>query len=138
MTLEPGLKGSVTRVVTEDLTAHAVGLPGVRVLASPMLCLFAEQAAIAALPGGDGGDPTSVGVGLELSHVAATPVGFEVTVEATLVEVSGRQLRFAIEARDDVEPIGSGTHVRMLIDWPRFLESVKAKETAASHAGRTP
>jgi fluoroacetyl-CoA thioesterase len=132
MTVRAGLIGTVSRTVTEADTADALGLPGVRVLASPMLCLFAELAAVAALPGDDGGDarPASVGISLEMAHTAATPVGFGVVVEATLVEVDGRRLRFEIDARDEVERIGHGTHVRMLVDWPRFLASVSAKEAA--------
>jgi fluoroacetyl-CoA thioesterase len=125
-----GLRGSVRRRVTEEMCASRMGVPGADVLASPILGMLFEQAALDALEQFGGPELRTLGIRLELDHAAATPLGFEVAVEATLVEVDGRRLRFDVEARDSVEPIGKGLHERVVVDWGRFLSSVEAKRGA--------
>jgi predicted thioesterase len=113
--------------VTDEMCADRMGVPDAEVLASPALALLFEQAALDALEQFAGPELRTLGTRLELEHLAATPLGFEVTVDATLAEVDGRRLRFELEARDSVEQIGTGLHDRVLVDWPRFLASVEAK-----------
>jgi fluoroacetyl-CoA thioesterase len=125
--LVPGLKGTITRTVTDEMSADRLGNPGARVLATPILGLFFEHAATELLAQALGAGTKSLGVRLEVLHLAPTPVGMDVTVEATLEEVHGRRLRFELEARDSIESIGSGSHERVLVDWDRFLDSVKEK-----------
>ena len=127
MSIAPGLKGSIRRQVTEDMSTDRLGIAGLSILASPILGLLFELAALEALNQAQEPALKTVGARLEVLHESPTPVGFEVRVEATLVEVNGRRLRFEIEAQDDLEQIGTGTHERVIIDWPRFLDSVDAK-----------
>ena len=69
----------------------------------------------------------TLGTHIDVSHCAATPPGREVTVQATLVEVRGRRLRFEVEAHDGVELISRGHHARAVVDRARFLERVAGK-----------
>lgn len=132
--LEQGLRGSITRRVTDDLSAHSLGVPGAHVLASPMLCLLFEHAAIEAIRGVAGPQLRTLGIGLTLAHDSPTPVGFDVVVEALLVEVRGRHLRFALEARDDLETVATGTHDRVIVDWERVLKAIAQKRESVSSA----
>ncbi|MGC2410809.1 MAG: thioesterase family protein [Methyloceanibacter sp.] len=69
----------------------------------------------------------SLGVHIDVSHKAATPPGFTVTVEAECVEVRGPRARFTLRAHDGIDEIGSGTHERFIVSWDRFNKSVAAK-----------
>jgi len=69
----------------------------------------------------------SVGVHVDMSHSAATPVGMAVTAEVELVAIEGRRLRFKVECRDEKDVIGAGFHERFVIDVPKFLARVEAK-----------
>ena len=75
----------------------------------------------------------TVGTHVDLSHSAATPPGFEVTVEVELVQVEGRRLVFEVRASDGVDEISTGRHERFVIDAARFRERVARK--AAGPAG---
>jgi len=94
MPLEAGQSAEVERVVTPDLTADAVGNPGVKVLATPFVVTFLENAAHAVmkphLPPGGG----TVGTMVEMKHLAPTPLGMKVRAKATLVETDGKRCLF--------------------------------------------
>ncbi len=100
--------------------ASAFGSGLVDVLATPVLVGFCEECARSMidpeLPAGQ----LTVGTSIQLDHVAATPPGLQITVRAELVEIDRRRLRFAVEAHDDVELIGCGSHERFIIDVDRF------------------
>jgi fluoroacetyl-CoA thioesterase len=74
----------------------------------------------------------SLGTHIDVSHKAATPVGFTVTVEAECIEVRGPRARFKIVAHDGVDEIGAGTHERFIVAWDRFNRSVVAKRAKAA------
>lgn len=74
----------------------------------------------------------SVGTGIWVTHTAATPPGLTVTVEVKLARVEGRRLLFEVSAHDGVEPIGSGTHERVVIDGARFVRKAEEKGRAAA------
>jgi fluoroacetyl-CoA thioesterase len=74
----------------------------------------------------------SLGTHIDVSHKAATPVGFTVTVEAECIEVRGPRARFKIVAHDGVDEIGAGTHERFIVAWDRFNRSVAAKRAKAA------
>ena len=76
----------------------------------------------------------SVGTHVDLSHLAATPPGLTVRVEATLTEVEGRRLAFSVKATDGVDLISEGRHERFVIDAEGF--NAKARRKAARRAGR--
>jgi len=127
--LEPGLIGEAEWEVTEEVTAARWGSGLVPVLGTPALVALMEQAAVAALEGHLPPDQTSVGVRVDVRHLAATPVGMRVRARAELVAVDGRRLTFHIEAWDETERIGEATHKRVVVERERFLQRVREKRT---------
>lgn len=125
--LVPGLRHERVLVVEERHTASHLGSGGVPVYATPMMILAMEEAALGAvdhlLPAGK----ATVGVSLDVSHTAATPLGMKVRACAELVKVDGKMLTFAVAAYDEREKIGEGTHVRAVIDKAKFAEKLKLK-----------
>jgi fluoroacetyl-CoA thioesterase len=128
--LIPGLKASVTMTVRDEDTALAMGSGNANVFSTPRMVGLMETAAVAALRGHLPEGSSSVGTELNIRHLAATPVGFEVTATAELMEVSGRRLTFRVSARDSVELVGEGTHVRAVIDAARFEQKARDKAQA--------
>lgn len=108
-------------------TAPFVGSGRIAVLATPVMINLIEAAALAAvehlLPSGY----QSLGIHLDVSHTAATPVGLRVTASAEVSTVEGRTISFRVEARDEFEPIGGGTHQRVVVSVRRFDERVQRK-----------
>ena len=125
--IQPGLVGEARTTVTDALLATYLGSGSVEVYATPGMVALMEAAAVAAidplLPEGR----ASVGVGLEVRHLAATPPGEEVRAQAEVTGVDGRKVTLRVQAWDEHELIGEGTHVRYVIDVARFVEDVKAK-----------
>jgi len=76
----------------------------------------------------------SLGVHIDVSHKAATPVGFTITVDAECIEVRGPRAKFSVRAHDGIDEIGSGTHERFIVSWDRFNKSVAAKANAKVEA----
>ena len=74
----------------------------------------------------------SLGTHIDVSHKAATPVGFTVTVDAELTEIRGPRARFKVRAHDGVDEIGAGTHERFIVSWDRFNRGVAAKQAKAA------
>ena len=73
----------------------------------------------------------TVGILVNVRHLAATPMGMKVRVRAELAEVDGRRLVFRVEAHDELEKVGEGEHDRMIIDVEKFGERVRKKESAS-------
>ena len=125
--ISASLAGSAHIVVGPEHTAPFVGSGRIAVLATPVMINVIEAAALNAmehlLPGGH----QSLGIHLDVSHVAATPVGLTVTATAEVMRVEGRTITFRVEARDDVEVIGGGTHRRVVVSMARFDERVQRK-----------
>jgi len=122
-----GCTGESEATVAEGWTATAMGSGAVPVLATPALVALMEQAAVRALEGGLPPSQTSVGIHMDVSHLAATPVGMGVHARATVVAMEGRRITFHIEAWDEVEKIGEATHERVLVDVARFTERAGGK-----------
>ena len=74
----------------------------------------------------------SLGVHIDVSHKAATPVGFTITVDAECIEVRGPRAKFSVRAHDGIDEIGTGIHERFIVAWDRFNKSVAAKTAKAS------
>ena len=127
-TLRLGIIGKATVSVTPDNTAEKFGNSGAVVFATPMLVALIEQAAINALAPYLADGQGSVGTKVEIAHLAATPVGMSVHATATLEEMAGKKMVFAVEAFDDREQIGKGRHERYIINTATFLEKVAAKK----------
>lgn len=126
-TIRPGLVGEKTVTVTKDLTAQHLGSGGLLVYATPAMIALLEAAAVAAidalLPEGQ----ASVGTMLNVKHLAATPLGQQVRARAEVTGVEGRQVMFMVQAWDEQELIGEGTHTRFVIDVARFTERLQKK-----------
>jgi fluoroacetyl-CoA thioesterase len=133
--IQPGLRGEVRLIVAKEHTAQHLGSGGVKVLATPQMVLLMEQAGVAAVDDRLPEGYCTVGVHLDVRHLAPTPIGFEVRATAELIEVEGRRLTFRVEAYE--EPfneergggllVGEGTHQRAIIDVQRFGERVAQK-----------
>ena len=125
--IAPGLTGTAQIVVGPEHTAPFVGSGRIAVLATPVMINLIEAAALAAvehlLPSGH----QSLGIQLDVSHTAATPVGLRVTATAEVSQVQGRTITFRVAARDEFEPIGGGTHKRVVVSVSRFDERVQRK-----------
>jgi fluoroacetyl-CoA thioesterase len=125
-----GAKGSFSTIVTPEHLASRFKDPALPpVLATPLLILFMENAALDAirayLPEGQ----TALGTVIDIRHVAATPAGQRVTAEAVVTQVEGRRIVFTVTARDESEEIGSGIHERALVDLGRLTQRLEVKRS---------
>jgi fluoroacetyl-CoA thioesterase len=123
-----GAKGSFNLVVAPDHLANRFKdalLPPV--LATPIMILAMENAALNAIRGYFGPGESAVGTAIDIRHIAATPVGQRMSAEAEVTEVDGRRIVFAVIARDEVEEIGRGTHERMVVSLARLKQRLDAK-----------
>jgi fluoroacetyl-CoA thioesterase len=125
--LQPGRVGSVTLIVAEEHTAPRLGSGRAPVFGSPAMIALFEAAAVACVEDQLADGQETLGVHLDVEHIAATPAGLSVTATAQLIEVSGRKLVFKVEARDARELIGRGRHTRIVVDSARFRAKVAAK-----------
>lgn len=125
--LVPGLSATISQLVSEAMLANRVGSGSAPVFATPELALLIEKAACAALEHSLDEGMTSVGTQLDISHLAASPVGMEVSATAELTEVNGNKLVFRVSAKDSVEDISVGTHTRYLVDKAKFIQRAQAK-----------
>jgi predicted thioesterase len=113
--------------VEKEHTADHFRNAGVQVLATPVLCYWFEAACTQAIaPFLDSGEAT-VGTRLSIEHLAATPLGMRVTVDAEVTGVSGRRVDFTVRARDEKELVARGSHQRFVVDLDRFLQASRAK-----------
>ncbi len=125
--LKPGLVGEAALVVQAIHTASHLGSGGVEVLATPVMIALMEEAARTLVDQRLEPGQMTVGVNLHVSHLAATPIGMRVTARAELVAVDGRRLTFQVEAFDEREKIGEGSHSRAVINLDRFMARVQEK-----------
>ena len=125
--LKVGQLGSAELLVGAEHTAPRVGSGRVAVLATPVMINLIEAAALCCvedhLPIGH----QSLGIHLDVRHFAATPVGMRLTATAELTAIEGRTLSFRVEARDEREVVGDGTHQRVVVNVTKFDERVQKK-----------
>lgn len=126
--METGITGRQTITVTEDKTAAVMGSGELYVFATPAMIALMENTASKSvadvLEEGQG----TVGTLIDVKHVAATPVGMEVTCETKLVEVDRKRLVFEVKAYDAAGVIGEGVHERFIIDNEKFMAKAEAKK----------
>lgn len=119
--IEAGLTYEKNVVVTEEMTAEKVGSGMLPVYATPCMIALMEgtcaECAAACMAEGEG----TVGVAVDIAHIAATPVGMTVRCECLLKEVKGRKLIFEVNAYDEKKQIGKGTHTRVIINNADFM-----------------
>ncbi|MGD9770094.1 MAG: thioesterase family protein, partial [Pseudolabrys sp.] len=97
------------------------------VFATPMMITAMENAALNAIKAYLEPGESAVGTAVDIRHLAATPVGHQVTAEAEVTKVDGRRVFFTVTARDETEEIGNGTHERMVVDVARIRSKLDAK-----------
>ena len=124
-----GTKCRLEQTVTQELTAAQIGSGALPVFGTPFMAAMMENAAMTALQNYLTDSQGSVGIHLDISHEAPTPVGMKVWAEAEIYAVSenGKMVDFAVKAWDEKGPIGAGSHTRAIIDNDRFLTKCNAK-----------
>ena len=128
MEITVGLKGTVKEIVNDNNTAARVGSGSLPVFATPMMIALMEKASCVALEGSLEEGSTTVGTMVNVEHVAATPIGMEVTVESTVTAVDGRKISFEVVAFDETGIIGKGTHDRFVVNAEKFTAKTNAKK----------
>lgn len=126
--IPPGTKGTFTLRVEPGHLANQFKdaiLP--QVLATPVMVLIMENAALNAIRSYLEPGESAVGTAINVRHLAATPVGHIVRAEAEVTAVDGKRIEFSVSARDEVEEIGRGTHRRAVIDLASFNERLASK-----------
>jgi len=132
--LRPGVSRTSLLTVDRDRSIDFMGEDG-RVYGTPYLVRDIEQTCRdLLLEHGEAGED-SVGTDIAIRHVAPTLLGMSVEIKVTVNAVEGRKVSFDVSAKDELEPICSGTHGRFVVDVGKTIERLKAK--AAKRTGKT-
>ncbi|HEY5280914.1 MAG TPA: thioesterase family protein [Pseudolabrys sp.] len=124
-----GAKGTYTlRVLPAHLANQFKDAILPQVFATPMMVTIMENAALNAIRDYLEPGESAVGTIVNVRHLAATPVGHQVTATAVVTKVDGRRIEFDVSARDEIEEIGVGTHERVLVDMARLDKKLAAKK----------
>ncbi len=126
--LKVGLVYETKKIVEEADTAAKFGSGGVYVFATPMMIGIMENAAMHCVAEALGQEESTVGIHLDVKHMAATPMGMEVRALAELIEIDGKKLKFKVEAFDEKGKIGEGTHDRFIINVEKFMSRLESKK----------
>ena len=127
MEITVGMKGEACTLVEKEDTAAEVGSGSLLVYATPCMVAMMEGAACEAIDACIPEGSTTVGIELNITHLAATPVGMEVRAEAEVIAVEGKIITFAVTAYDEAGKIGEGTHKRCIVHTQRFLDKTYEK-----------
>lgn len=127
MALTTGLRGTAECTVTPENTAAACGSGSLPVFGTPFMLAMMEEATCNAISAQLEDGQSTVGVSMNIQHTAPSPVGMAVRAEATLTEVNGKMLTFAVTAHDQAGEIGSGTIRRCIIRSESFLSRCQSK-----------
>lgn len=126
--LSPGLIREETFLVEEQHTAYHIGSGDERVLGTPWMISFMERVSnrlvAEHLPDGS----MSVGIHVDIKHLAATPINVQIKVRAEVLEVVKNRVNLSVEAWDDHDKIGTGTHWRAVVEKERFMSRVLSKQ----------
>ena len=123
-----GTKATFTlRVLPEHLANQFKDAMLPPVLATPVMILIMENAALNAIRSFLDSGETAVGTALDVQHLAATPAGHDVRAEAEVIKVEGKRIEFKVSASDEIEEIGRGIHQRMVINLRSFNERLANK-----------
>ena len=125
--LSLGVKGENRVLVTGENAISFLGIEGARVLSTPhMISCMEYTCRNAVLPLLEKGYDT-VGTHVDVKHLAAAPIGTEVRFQAVIIGIGERRVRFRVEAWDDIEKIGEGTHERGIVNVARFAARLAEK-----------
>lgn len=135
--VKPGMTREDFFAVEDEHTAIHVGSGSLRVLATPWMIAFMERSARLLLAGVLPDGYSSVGVHLDIRHLAPTPVGARVRSAARVESIDGWKVNFSVQVWDEQEQVGGGTHQRVVVDEARFLRRVASKTQSSppSEAG---
>ena len=123
-----GTAGSFTLdVMPEHLASRFKDVTLPPVLATPVMIMAMENAALNAIKPFLAAGESALGTRVDIRHLAATPVGRHISAEAKVTRVDGRRIEFSIRASDGNEEIGVGTHERVVIEASKLSERMKAK-----------
>jgi len=125
MPLSPGLHGSAKLVVADADTAIALHSGEVPVLGTPRLIALCEEATMVAVADQLDAGHTTVGMRVQVDHLAPTHVGSAVAAEATLEKVQGRRLTFTVSVSDHCGLVAAGKVTRVVVETERFLEKAR-------------
>lgn len=126
-TIRPNAQAEVSEIVNDNNTAIAMGSGKSPVYATPAMVSLMETAAIHAI------DPllpegyNTVGIGIKVKHMSATPLGMKVTAKATVVAQDRKHFDVKIEAFDEAGLIGTAEHKRFIVESAPFLAKTEAK-----------
>jgi fluoroacetyl-CoA thioesterase len=123
-----GTKGTFKmRVLPEHLANQFKDALLPQVLATSVMILIMENAALNAIRSFLDSGESAVGAAIDVRHLAATPVGHDVRAEAEVINVDGKRIEFKVSARDETEEVGNGTHQRIVINLRSFNERLAIK-----------
>ncbi len=125
--IKVGLIGKAEGSVNKENIAVTMKSGSLDVFATPALVALMEEAACAALKNKLEKGMTTVGIKMDVQHLAATPLGMKVTATASIIEVDDRKIMFHIEARDEVDLIGKAVHSRFIVNEDKFMAKTNAK-----------
>ena len=127
MAIPIGEKGEQKILVTSEVAINFLGLEGPRVLSTPNMIKFMEWTCRETVqPHLDQGYDT-VGTHVNVAHLAAAPMGMAVTFKAEVTGVTDRRVQFRVEAWDEKEKVGEGTHERAVINVAKFATRLAEK-----------
>ena len=128
--IKPGMSLETTFQVEAQHSAAHIGSGSLRVLATPVMIAFMESTSHRLLAQRLPAGYSSVGMLVNIRHLAPTPLGSSVRVLSEVLEVDGLRVTFSVQAWDQSEPIGDGQHQRMVIEEARFLRRIEAKSSS--------
>ncbi len=125
--LQTGITGKREILVTQEVTAKAMGSGELDVFATPAMIALAEETAWRSVLGELEPGQGTVGTRLEIDHLSATPMGMKVSCETELIAIDRRKLTFRVEICDEAGPVGRGTHERYIVENQKFFAKAAAK-----------
>lgn len=125
--LNVGLKWKCEVKVTEENTAATIGSGMLPVFATPAMAALMEKTAQECVAQYLGDGEGTVGISLNIRHLAATPIGMTVSCESELVEIDRKRLVFSLKVTDGKDVIGDGTHERFIINNEKFMAKALSK-----------
>lgn len=127
-----GIKGTKTETVTNENTADHLGSGDLQVYGTPAMIALMESTALESVEPYLESGTTTVGVHLDVEHLAPSPLGMKIYCESTLIEIDRRMLTFQVSAFDEKGEIGRGTHKRFIVQKDAFLQKALARKTNES------
>ncbi len=131
MDIPRGAKREESRQVTDEIAIRFLGHEGARVLSTPHMIGFMEMTCRNLIKQFVGSGEDSVGTAVDVRHLAATPIGMQVRFQSEIVSVDERRVVCRVQAWDEREKVGEGTHERYVVDVERFAARVAAKSAGA-------